>query len=83
MTTTTATVTPAAAVASPTPTTLAAVNVTQLKNIDLFQVFVGQIDKLNELFRELFLCCLTVTVVRFHELFSFPSVEIWNSFHKW
>jgi hypothetical protein len=50
--------------------TAASLNVAKLKNIDLFQVLVGQINKLDELFGEFILCSLVVTMVRVHELFS-------------
>jgi len=40
-------------------------------NVDLFQVLVGQINKLNKLLRKFVLPGLTVSVDRFHGLFSF------------
>jgi hypothetical protein len=44
----------------------------KLMNFDLFQVFIGQVNKLIKLVGELFPCCLTVTVVLIlHESFSF------------
>jgi hypothetical protein len=40
-------------------------------NVDLFQVLVGQINKLNKLLRKFVLSGLTVSVDRFHGLFPF------------
>src|SRR5437660_6255976 len=52
-----------------TLTTLPTMHVTELKNIDLFQIFVGQINKFSKLVGEL-LHCLTV-ILKIHELFPF------------
>jgi len=55
-------------------------NVAKLKNIDLFQVFIGQINKLNKLVGELFPCCLTVTIVAIHESSSFLLRKTWGNY---
>jgi hypothetical protein len=72
--TTTATATTATTAATTTTTTTrlpTTLDAAKLKNINLFQVFVGQINKLHKLVGELFLSCLTLRIVRLHESFPF------------
>ena len=68
MTTTGATAMPMTTTGATATTTL---NATKPRNIDLFQVFIGQINKLNKLLGEFFLLYLTVTIVRIHNCFPF------------
>src|SRR5690242_14479453 len=76
-----------AAMMEPTAAATAALtttNTTKLKNFNLFEVFVCQVNKLSELFRKLFLRCLTVTIIRIHEPFPFllmKNVEL-SAFHN-
>jgi hypothetical protein len=72
----TATAATATATAVTATTTLSTLSATKLKDIDLFQVFVTQVDKLGKLLGELLLFCLLLAILRIHGLFSF----LWKTY---
>jgi hypothetical protein len=84
-TTTTATMVPtttttATMVPTTTTTAIASLNLAKLKNLNFFQILVGQVNKLNKLFGKFFLCWLFVVTVRVHV--SFPPHSLNSSVHS-